>query len=446
MGLSRAMRFTGPVTLPSGAVVHVRVPGDAAAVSDDSFGGQPLFGGRLLQAVEQGCFVVQRGGQPLRSEGGLLDLPLRDYHALRDVAERLGAIEADPAELTCRNCGAVLVADPTRAPLDDLDAWYADDAPPPEPPLRLPEPVPLDSEETRELVMTPVTARDALPLWRALMGGRDVRCTPELVAALGIGGLGTERRPDRVVRALEGASDAIWEAVGAWFILVNYAERSSVPVVCRECGTVHDVPAPSTQEMEPAPETFRAVLAEATAHPGGAPEAFPDEEAFAAMVDAEGEAVYRERGVRHIALVVDPEVPPVDGSGEPLLGSYAPLHRGDPAGYTDLSFEIRLYYRSFLNQWEQEGPYDVRAEIRETLDHEVDHHLHFLSGHDPMDEAEREEALRELQRTFGRRAVRRAQRAEIVGEARRLVMLLAVVAGVLGAIVGALYLAGILRI
>ncbi|MFW6197832.1 MAG: hypothetical protein ACOC5B_03120 [Myxococcota bacterium] len=440
------MRFAGPVTLPSGVVVHVRVPDDVTAVSDDSVGGQPLFGGRLLQAVEQGRFVVQRGGQSVCS-GDLLDLPLRDYHALRDLAERLGAIEAEPAELICRNCGAVLAADPARAPLDDLDEWYADDAPPPEPPLRLPEPVPLDSgEEARELVMTPVTARDAVPLWSALVGGGDVRCTPELVAALGIGGLGTERRPARVARALEGASDAAWDAVGVWFILVNYAERSSVPVVCRECGTVHDVPAPSTQEMEPAPETFRAVLADATPPPAGAPEAFPDEEVFAAMVDAEGEVVYRERGVRHIALIVDPEVPPVDGSGEPLLGSYAPLHRGDSAGYTDLSFEIRLYYRSFRNQWDQEGPYDVRAEIRETLDHEVDHHLHFLSGHDPMDEAEREEALRDLERTFGRRAVRRARRAEVLGEARRIAVLLALVAAVLGVMVGALYLAGILRI
>ncbi|MFW5876046.1 MAG: hypothetical protein ACOCXM_04865 [Myxococcota bacterium] len=440
------MRFVGSVTLPSGRVVHVRVPGDAVPVADDEIEGRPLFGGRLLQSVDQGRFVVQGDEHPMGWDG-LLDLPLRDYHALRDMAERLGAIEADPAELTCRNCEAVFLAHPARAPLDDLDAWYADDAPPPEPPLRLPEPVRLASgEDARDLVMTPVTARDALPLWRVLGGERGVRFTPELVAALGIEALGTERRPDRVAGALEAASDAVADAVGAWFILVNYAERSSVPVVCRQCGTVHDVPAPSTQEVEPAPEVFRAVLAEATGPPPGAPAAFPDEEAFAAMVDAEGEVVYRERGVRHIALVVDSEVPPVDGSGEPLLGSYAPLHRGDAAGYTDLSFEIRLYYRSFRNQWDQEGPYDVRAEIRETLDHEVDHHLHFLSGHDPMDEAEREEALRDLERTFGRRAVRRARRAEVLGEARRIAVLLALVAAVLGVMVGALYLAGILRI
>lgn len=420
--------YDGPVRLPSGATVHVRVPEDVSPVADDVIDGRPIFGGRLFAAVERDALVVEQEGRRLDRDA-LLDLSLRDYHALRDVAERLGAIAADPPELDCRNCGTPLRIDPTAAPTEDLDTWYAEDHSP-------------DLPEGR-VVMEPVTVRRALPLWQALMRERP-SITPPIVRALGLRAIDAERRPGRLARMLEDASDELWDRIAARFVLLNYADRATFPVVCPACGAVHDAPAPSLQELEAPPEAVRELLAE-TPSEGAAAGGFPDADDFVEMVERIGEEVYAARGVRNIPLIVDRDVPPVDGSGEPLLGSYAPIHSGDAAGYTRLAFEIRLYYRSFRGLWEQDGPYDVEAEIRETIDHEVEHHLHFLAGHDPMDEAEREEALQELERTFGPRAVRRARRTALLSELRGIVLMLVVVALVLGATVVALRLLGVLH-
>lgn len=438
--------FEGPVALPSGRRVHVSVRARAGLRPEarDAWRGQRMFAGRLLVAVDEGAMRVQGEGGALSADA-LLDLPLRDLHALRDVAERLQVIAPEPGTYDCRNCGAPLRAAPEAAPSADLEAWYLEDGSPPTPPFRLPEPVMLPSGARADTVdMTAVTGRRAMGLWRFLLESPARAVDAEVVRGLGVRALGDTTDPDGVARALREAPEAAWDIIEAAFVELNYAHRAFVPQVCDACGTVHDLPAPSIREVEPPPAAFRRLHAGAMVAGEEPSEGFPDEETFAAMVERIGEEVYADRGVRNIPLYTELGVPPVDGSGEPLLGSYQPLYRSDGVGYTDVSFEIRLYYRTFRNMWIQEGPYDVEAEVRETIDHEVEHHLHHLAGRDPMDDAEREEARRELERTFGKRAVRRAEWAALRAELRRIGIVFIVLAMLFGVMVAALHVLGLL--
>lgn len=428
------------VTLPSGTFVRVAASGVDTPLADDHFRDRPTFSGRLLNAVAAGMLRID--GPERFDVERILELPLRDYHALRDVAERLGIIAAEPAELSCRNCDAPLDADPIEAPRDDLETWYEGDRPAPAEPLPLGRTLPLGGKRVATTVsLAPRTLRQALPLYRALASSEAFAVTPSLVTALGITALGEETEPRRIARVLARAPEELWLLLEAAFLRVNHADHASFPVVCPTCGAVHDVPAPSLAEFDPDPDIERRLWAEGgSMEPSGE---FPSPELFDAMVERLGEEVYRERAVRNIALVVDDGIPPVDGSGEPLLGSYEPRYDGDGAGYTTVAFVITLYRRTFERMWE-DGPYDVEAEIRETIDHEVEHHLHHLSGHDPMDEEERREALRELERTFGKRAVRKAQLAEIALELRSVGKFALVTTLVLGTLLAVLYGTGLL--
>jgi hypothetical protein len=74
---------------------------------------------------------------------------------------------------------------------------------------------------------------------------------------------------------------------------------------------------------------------------------------------------------------------------------------------------VTIYYRTFeamarqAGQAGQDGPFDWEGELRETIEHELEHHVYFLRGDDPMDEAEREEIDREALRVVGRAEARR---------------------------------------
>ncbi len=137
------------------------------------------------------------------------------------------------------------------------------------------------------------------------------------------------------------------------------------------------------------------------------------------MVLRIGADVYEEMEVSNIELEIVTDEADVDGSGEPLLGSYQPRGAVDEAGVAVSPFVIRIYYRTFARMYGDE-PYDVEAEIRETIAHEVEHHLHHLEGHDPIHERERREAQAELARTYGEPAVKRARVAGVVTEAKKL--------------------------
>ena len=98
-----------------------------------------------------------------------------------------------------------------------------------------------------------------------------------------------------------------------------------------------------------------------------------------------------------------------DDGGEPLLGCYRPA---DPDALPPQPPEIRIFYRTFASIWNDEGSYDVGAEVETTLRHELEHHLAYLAGTDPVDDQERAEIDAEVARRVGRsEAQRRAVRA-----------------------------------
>jgi hypothetical protein len=126
-------------------------------------------------------------------------------------------------------------------------------------------------------------------------------------------------------------------------------------------------------------------------------------------------SIYRARGVQNIDLFIDGGVPACDEGGEPLLGSYTPGTTELDAGIPQPP-EIRLYYRSFKAEVFADPSFDLDREIRETIDHEITHHLHFLAGSDPLDDEEQEQIADEQVRLVGRsESIRRARRG-LAGE------------------------------
>lgn len=429
--------------LPSGVRVRVRVTAPDAPLDDDVVQGRRLFAGRFLNALRRGVVAVEQEGAPIDVDR----MELRDFHALRDVAERAGVLHVEPELLedgTCRNCGEPIPIDPSRAPLEGIETWYDDEPEPLRPPFPLEPPLPLPGGAVaRDIDVRPVTVRRARALWRALVADGDFEVTEAVVRALGVRALGRLESPKAIARALASAPDEVWEVVETLFVLVNYPARAFYGLLCEGCGAVHEVPTPSLTEHPVSARVERLLAGERPGEvEGDAADAFPDRDEFEDHVERIGGEVYGERGVRNIALQVSFEVPPVDDAGEPLLGSYQPRYEGE-TGTAQIEFLISLYYFTFLRMWEEDGPYDVLAEIRETIDHEVEHHLYHLAGHDPMDEEERRAARRDLEHVFGRDRVRRAERAATVGELARIARLGGIFLALFGLVVWALHRLGV---
>jgi hypothetical protein len=423
------------IRLPSGLRVRVRAAcRDAAraalpAPHDDVVDGVRLFAGGTLRALCDGALRVERvdGRRGPLTPADVDALDVRDFHVLRDCAIRFGVVdrgidEAEEEAPRCRNCEAPLVFDPRAVSIEGLIGRFDDE--PPRRELRVPlgPGVRVGRLAARRVRLRTPTVAEVRPLWAALARDGPLLVSPALVRAMGVVGLDlsgksstTERRPAAVAAALAEAPHTAWDRVCQGFLAVAYPDAAFVPVACPRCGAANDFDAPELREFETDPDLREVVLGDGRAGErrrallrGAAP--FPDEAAFEAIVARVGAEVYAARGVRNVALRVETGVPAVDEGGEPLLGSYEPLVGEDLAGQPTNEFLITVYYRTFRAMYEQDGPYDVEAEVRETIEHEVEHHLYYLSGHDPMDAEEREAARRELARTVGPVALRRAER------------------------------------
>jgi hypothetical protein len=409
------------IRLPSGSSVRVHRNGRGAPRADDVVDGARMFAGRTLAALLEGEVVVERGDGKARvalTRQELLSLDLRDFHVLRDVCERLGAVlpeETDAGE--CRNCDSPLVVEPRGASLEDLQeryerepkvreerlAWASAGAGRPRGRGK--------SARARGLLLRTPTVEQARPLWAALAKPGPLLVTPALVRALGVRSIGAETRASLLADALARAPDRAWAAVERGFLSVAYAERSFHPFTCAECGALHEIDAPLSREFVADTEASRRSVA-----PEGS---FPDAAEFERLVERLGAEVYAARGVQRIALRVDDGVPDIDTAGEPLLGSYEPREEVDAAGNSRTEFLVTVYFRSFKKMHEEDGPYDLEAELRETIDHEIEHHLYYLAGHDPMDATERAEARRELEDVYGRKTLRSQERREVLAELAR---------------------------
>jgi hypothetical protein len=340
------------------------------------------------------------------------DLSLRDGHLLRALVLRSRIVAEAPRTLGCMNCGERLtfVASEAFEPgpfadgeLDDPDLDAPFDF------ARSYEVPPILTGEgpARTLHLSPRTVGESRVLWEAT-GPLDP--TRAVVTALGVKDLGRARAAQTIARGLSRAGGDAWTTIADLWEDAHYGPRLVAEIVC-ECGARNEVPVPADRELD-----ALAPLAEA-ARSSEVPEGFPDEETFAEWALRAQEETFARRAVRNIDVVVDYGVPACDDGGVPMLGCYTPPSEGGTLGPTPP--EVRLFYRSFLEEKKIDPAFDVRAEIDETVDHEIEHHLHFLSGEDPLDDEERAVIATERARVVGKRELtRRAARSfwdEIVG-------------------------------
>jgi hypothetical protein len=350
-------------------------------------------------------------------EGGAtvdpMTLPLRDFHTLRAIATRLGWLAEEPVEIGCRNCGAVVTVSPCASlelgPFlhgelhdDELDATLDLSVPHSIPRIRLPS-----GGHASEATLRDVTVGEASPLHRALRR-RRLAIGDRFVRAMGLVSLGSERDPRRIAEALSRCSEDAWSAIGDLFLQAHYPPRLCGVTLCPECGARNDVDAPYLREFEATTGPRETTLS------GESNDAnFPDFDRF----DEHSRGVFARlaggdeaRGVP-VRLVVDAEVPACDDGGEPLLGAYVPPG-GEPSAPVGAA-EVSVYYRTFRAMWTEDGPYDWKGELEETIEHELEHHAGWRVGHDPMDEAEHAEIARERVRLVGRTQAVRGELASL---------------------------------
>ena len=356
-----------------------------------------------LSLLEMPNFVTTDEGKPI----DVHDLSVRDFHVLRALLGYAGIVPDEQIELPCSNCGEQLQVKPSSLlevgpfvdlELDDpeLDAPFCHDEP-----HSIPR-VLVGKERVRNIRIVSRNVRDVLPLWH-VETTHDVRITPALVTAMGITALGRERRASVIAEALMRASPAAFRAIADLVYQAHYSPRLVGAQRCASCGARNDVEVLSVHEIPyDTTETQRRTK-----------RSFPDVETFDRMVREAGKRIYRQRGVRNIDLVVDDGVPACDDGGEPLLGCYTQGQHDDLPG-EPRGPEIRIFYRTFRDAFRDEPSFDVRAEIDETIDHEVTHHLHFLAGDDPLDDDEREAIVVENVRRIGKREATRRAGKELV--------------------------------
>jgi hypothetical protein len=390
------------VHLPSGRVVALEAKVSAPRKRAPN---EPLFS-ELVALASSGELALREGNAAV----DVRTLALADFHALRAIATRLGWLAEEPLEIACRNCAEPMSVAPCASlelgpwadgELDDqeLDGTLDLTMPHEIPPVRLPR-----GTTAREITLRDVTVAEAVPLHRALRR-RRLAVSDRVVAAMGIVSLGPEKDARGIAEALGRCSDAAWVAIGDLFLRAHYAPRLVSVALCPKCGARNDIDAPYDREFEPAPFA-----------PQSNEELFPPFDAFAARAREIFEtATLAKEGAGGsragaVTLIVDSGVPACDDGGEPLLGSFVPPG-GDPTAPVGVA-EVTVYHRTFEAMWKEDGAYDWDAELTETIEHELEHHDGWLVGHDPMDDEERVEIVREHQRMVGRRTVaRRSVRA-----------------------------------
>lgn len=347
----------------------------------------------------QRAHFTTRDGDSLALE----QLSLADFHSFRAILARLGLVPETEIEIVCQNCDTRFAVKPASAlelgPYaddelndDDLDGSIDFDVAHAIPALD-------GSDGTSEIRLLPRTLGEALPLHRALAGERGFRITSAFVTGMGLVELDGERDARKIARKLQVAPDDVFGAVADWFELAHYPARLEVPHACPSCGMTEHVPVPATRELS-------------SATSGDLPRSgeFMSAAELEVIIREEAETLYAELGIGAVDLALIEGPAETDDGGVALLGCYRPP---DPEGLVPQPAEIRIFYRTFENVYEDEGPYDVREEVRETIHHELEHHLAFLSGEDEVDDDERRVIHEELAQRVGRQEVGRRAAREV---------------------------------
>jgi hypothetical protein len=403
------------VHLPSGRLVSLALEAPGEARVEDgvhaTLGEQARDAGVFAAALH----ALAHGPVRVTSEAGeavdVRHLALCDFHALRAICAWAGVLSEPSVEVRCLNCEHAWKVRPAEAmqvaPFvdgelsdPDLDAPFDFAGAHPIPPVQV------GGSEQSTVTLADRTVAQAMPFWRAL-ARTELRVTVQVAQAMGVVALGGDTHPGRIARALQRASDEAFDAIADWFDRAHYRARLAAVLRCPVCDARNDLDAPADREFPLAPG---GLVREAA---GGEP--FCDLDAFEAKVRAIAPRAYANKGVGAVDLVVDDAVPHVDDGGEPLLGSYLPpCSPDDPVGPSRP--EVRLYYRTFRAMWVDDGPYELEAEIRQTIEHELDHHIAWLAGDDPVDDEEHAEIERERERIVGSRETVRRARARFFGD------------------------------
>jgi hypothetical protein len=355
------------LTLPSGRIVRF------SKTTHESAEGKGLFA-KAIGIV----------GSHLE-DADVRDLELADFHALRAIAARLGWLSEEAIEITCVNCRKPMKVVPSSTfELGPFRDGELDDSE-------------LDrrGHDAPNMKLEPRTVKQAEPLHVALKHGA-LRITPKLVRALGVVEFDGSRDLGDITRRLRDCDDARFGEVQDAFLELAYPLRLGASHACPKCGARNEVDAPYEREL------FRSAAPITK-------EDFPSFDDF----DIEVQRIAEKMLPDDVVLVVEGGVAHVDDGGVPLLGSYVPPFEGSDSAPSRPP-EITVYFQTFRGMHEDDGPYDWRAELEETIEHELEHHGHHLTGHDPMDEEERAEIEREVVRTVGKREIVRRQTKGLV--------------------------------
>lgn len=346
----------------------------------------------------------------VETELDLHALPLADANVIEAILAAMSVIEPEPAKLECRNCSEPFEVnaaaalpltpllepqgDPELDPVVDRAQWH-----------ELPTPIELPRRgHVDRFRLARRTFEDRLKLENVLGDdpSQPLPLGPPLVRALGLDALGrgdelVVKSPIAIARMLTALDDktfeGTWDAICRAYDHQHWPPRLLAPVACPKCGARHDVePVARPLDWAP-PRSSEAARVE-----------FPSLDEFRARAATITREVFAELGLedpRGLEVIVDDDVPPCDDGGEPLLGSYTPnLNADGDVRVQSSPFVIALYYRTFRSMFDDE-PYDVDAEIRETIEHELEHHLGFVEGEDPLDEEERRAIEVERRRLVG---------------------------------------------
>jgi Zincin-like metallopeptidase len=401
--------------LPSGRVVGLVGLADEAPAPEETAAPGPPYAGALA-LLERGGVIVRSEGRPIEARA----LALCDFHALRAILARLGWLGETAVVIECRNCKEKISHWPCSAlelgPFVDRELHHPDlDA---MLDLGVAHPIPharVMKQTASTLTLRALSLGEALPLHAAL-GRRRLVIDEAVVKALGVAALGDARGPAAIGRALARCSEATFLALEALFVQAHYPPRLFSIAKCGACGARNDVDAPYDREFAVDLDARGPVPGTKAAHPyrelrgtrseGREVDPPPTFEAFDAKARelfSEASAGAAEHGV---ALIVDGDVPACDDGGEPLLGSYTPPYEGDPAT-PSRSAQVAVFYRTFLAIWEEDGPYDWCDELRETVEHELEHHAGYRRGHDEVDVEERRAIDAEAVELIGQRQTAR---------------------------------------
>jgi hypothetical protein len=361
------------------------------------------------------------------SAGSLEDLALRDLHALVACLLRAGWLTEPEVTLRCHNCGVERqVRGASRfewgplvdGELDDpeLDAeldWART--------LRLPLRVRGEggARSFARLRLRPVTVAELRPLVSTTRRELTLRpLTLQLLASLGVEPAGRTRARDLLAGIGRLGPRGMARLCELWAD-AHVPRRLTAEHLCAGCGAVTFAQVPQATAIDwlagpSEPEELER------------PEGFPTPEEFARLVREAKRRVFADKNVRGLRVTVDEGTPDVDEGGNPLLGSYV------PHADVDAPAVVHVYVRTFETEKRLDPSFDVKRQIFETVEHEVEHHLAFLRGEDPVDEEERLAIARDRERVVGRREL--ARRAGLWAEApralRALAPLLAVVLAV----------------